>query len=241
VIINEAALRAIGWNTAVGKKLKFPGEDGFLEIVGVTRDFNYGTVAEAVQPVVHVYRGEDEYTNYPYVSALLQPGTRDEVAKSMASLWEKLNPDRSFEYFFPSDRLNDLYNTEENIASIITFASALAVVIACLGLFALASFNMAQRQKEVAVRKVMGASVSGLAVLFIRKYLLLVMVASVIAMPVTWYFAENWLSDFAYRIQINPLVLLGAGLLCAVIALATIGIKSVTTALANPVNSLKYE
>lgn len=241
VIINEAALRAIGWTSAVGKKLKFPGEEGFLEIVGVTRDFNYGTVAEAVQPIVHVYRGEDEYTNYPYVSALLQPGTRDEVAKGMAALWQKLNSDRSFEYFFPSDRFNDLYNTEENIASIITFASSLAVVIACLGLFALASFNMAQRQKEVAVRKVMGATVFGLAALFIRKYLLLVIIAAVIAMPVTWYVAENWLSDFAYRIQINLLVMLGAGLFCAIIALATIGIKSIRTASANPVNSLKYE
>jgi putative ABC transport system permease protein len=241
VIINEAALRAIGWKSAVGKKLKFPGEEGFLEIVGVTKDFNYGSVAEAVQPVVHVYRGEDEYTNYPYVSVLLQPGTRVEVAEEMASLWQKLNPDRSFEYFFPADRFNDLYNTEENIASIITFASALAVVIACLGLFALASFNMAQRQKEVAVRKVMGATVFGLAVLFIRKYLLLVIVASVIAMPITWYFADNWLTDFAYRIQINPLVLLGVGLFCAIIALATIGIKSIRTAAADPVKALKYE
>jgi putative ABC transport system permease protein len=241
VIINEAALRAIGWKSAVGKKLKFPGEEGFLEIVGVTKDFNYGSVAEAVQPVVHVYRGEDEYTNYPYVSVLMQPGTQVEVAQGMASLWQKLNPDRSFEYFFPADRFNDLYNTEENIASIITFASALAVVIACLGLFALASFNMAQRQKEVAVRKVMGATVSGLAILFIRKYLLLVIVASVIAMPITWYFADNWLTDFAYRIQINPLVLLGAGLFCAIIALATIGIKSIRTASADPVKALKYE
>lgn len=241
VIINEAALRAIGWSSAVGKKLIYPGGEGFLEIVGVTRDFNYGTVAEAVQPVVHVYRGEDEYANYPYVSVLMQPGTGSEVAKSLASLWQKLNPDRSFEYFFPSDRFNDLYNTEENIASIITFASALAVIIACLGLFALASFNMAQRQKEVAVRKVLGATVSGLAVLFIRKYVLLVIIASVVAMPVTWYFAENWLRDFAYRIEINPLIVLGSGLFCAVIALATIGIKSVRTALANPVASLKYE
>jgi putative ABC transport system permease protein len=242
VIINEAALRATGWKSAVGKKLKFPGDaEGFLEIVGVTRDFNYGSVAQAVEPVIHVYRGEDDYTNYPYVSVLMQPGSRDKVVAGMATAWEKLNPDRSFEYFIPSDRFNDLYNTEENIASIITFASALAVVIACLGLFALASFNMAQRQKEVAVRKVMGATVSGLALLFIRKYLILVIVASVIAMPITWYFAEDWLSDFAYRIQINPLLLLGSGLFCAFIAVATIGIKSMRTASANPVKALKYE
>jgi putative ABC transport system permease protein len=240
-IINEAALRAMGWKSALGKKLKFPGEEGFLEIVGVTRDFNYGTVAEAVLPVVHVYRGEDEYTNYPYVSVLLQPGTKGEVAQGMATLWQKLNPDRSFEYFFPADRFNDLYNTEENIASIITFASALAISIACLGLFALASFNMAQRQKEVAVRKVMGASVSGLAILFVRKYLRLVIIAAVMAMPITWYFAEDWLHDFAYRIKINPLVMLGAGLFCAIIALATIGIKSIRTASADPVKALKYE
>ncbi len=240
-IINEAAVRAMGWKSAVGKKLKFPGREGFLDIVGVTRDFNYGTVADAVQPVVHVYRGEDEATNYPYVSLQLQPGTRGSVPQEIAAIWGKLNPDRAFEYFFPSDRFNDLYNTEENIASIITFASTLAVIIACLGLFALASFNMAQRQKEVAVRKVMGATVTGLAVLFIRKYLLLVILASVIAMPITWYFAEGWLSDFAYRIDVNPMVMLSSGLLCAVIAMLTIGIKSVRTALANPVNALKYE
>ena len=87
----------------------------------------------------------------------------------------------------------------------------------------------------------MGASVSGLALLFIRKYLILVIIAYMIAMPLTWYFAEDWLSDFAYRIQVNPLIMLAAGLLCACIALATIGIKSLKTASANPVNSLKYE
>jgi putative ABC transport system permease protein len=240
-IINESALRAMGLKSAVGKKLKFPDGDGFLEIVGVTRDFNYGSVAGVVEPVVHVYRGEEAYTNYPFVSVLLQPGSEDIVLGEIGAAWKKLNPDRSFQYFFPSDRFNDLYNTEENIASIITFASTLAVIIACLGLFALASFNMAQRQKEVAVRKVMGASVSGLAILFIWKYLILVIISMVISVPITWYFAEGWLSDFAYRIQVNPLVMLAAGLLCAGIALATIGFKSLRTASVNPVSALKYE
>jgi putative ABC transport system permease protein len=240
-IINEAALRAMGLKSGVGKKILFPDGEGFLEIVGVTKDFNYGSVAQAIEPVVHVYRGEEAYTNYPYVCVQLQPGSDDRVIKEIGATWQKLNPDRAFAYFFPSDRFNDLYNTEENIASIITFASTLAVIIACLGLFALASFNMAQRQKEVAVRKVMGASVSGLALLFIRKYLLLVIVASVISVPLTLYFAEDWLRDFAYRIQVNPLIILASGLLCAGIALATIGIKSIRTASADPVNALKYE
>jgi putative ABC transport system permease protein len=172
---------------------------------------------------------------------LLQPGTRDRILDEIGATWKKLNPDRAFAYSFPSENFNDLYNTEENIASIITFASTLAVSIACLGLFALASFNMTQRQKEVAVRKVMGASVSGLAILFIRKYLTFVIIALVLSVPLTWYFAEDWLSGFAYRIQVNPLVMVGSGLLCAVIALATIGIKSLRTASANPVDSLKYE
>jgi putative ABC transport system permease protein len=241
VIINEAAMRAMGLKSAVGKKLLFPDDEGFLEIVGVTEDFNYGSAAQAVLPVVHVYRGEETYTNYPYIAIQLQPGSRDRVVSEIGAAWKKISPDRAFAYFFPSDSFNDLYNTEENIASIITFASTLAVIIACLGLFALASFNMAQRQKEVAVRKVMGAPVSGLALLFIRKYLILVIIASLIAIPLTWYFAEDWLSDFAYRIQVNPLIMIAAGSLCACIALATIGIKSLRTASANPVNSLKYE
>jgi putative ABC transport system permease protein len=240
-IINKAAMRAMGLKTAVGTKLKFPGGEGFLEIVGVTEDFNYGSVAQAVEPVVHVYRGEDAYTNYNYVSILLRPAAKDRIVNDIGAAWKKVNPDRAFAYFFPSDSFNDLYNTEENIASIITFASTLAVVIACLGLFALASFNMAQRQKEVAVRKVMGASVGGLALLFIRKYLIMVIIASIISIPITWYFAEDWLSDFAYRIQVNPMIMLASGALCAIVALATIGIKSLRTASANPVNSLKYE
>lgn len=241
VIINESAMRAMGLKSVVGKKLLYPDYEGFLEIVGVTQDFNYGSVAEAVEPVVHVYRGEEAYTNYPYVSIQLQPGSKAKVINEIGAVWQKLNPDRAFAYFFPSDRFNDLYNTEENIASIITFASTLAVIIACLGLFALASFTMAQRQKEVAVRKVMGASVSGLAFLFIRQYLMLVLIAAVICIPLTWYFAEDWLRDFAYRIQVNPMIILASGLLCAMIALVTIGIKSLRTASANPVNSLKYE
>jgi putative ABC transport system permease protein len=240
-IINEAALRAMGLKSAVGKKLLFPGGEGFLEIVGVTQDFHYGSVAQAIEPVVHVYRGEEAYTNYPFVCLQLQPGSADRAVSEIGAVWQKVNPDRAFTYFFPSDSFDDLYNTEENIASIITFASTLAVIIACLGLFALASFNMVQRQKEVAVRKVMGASVWGIALLFIRKYLVMVIVASVISIPLTWYFAEDWLSDFAYRIQVNPLIILAAGLLCGGIALATIGIKSLRTASANPVNSLKYE
>jgi putative ABC transport system permease protein len=100
---------------------------------------------------------------------------------------------------------------------------------------------MAQRQKEVAVRKVMGASVSGLTMLFIWKYLILVIISMVISIPITWYFAEDWLSDFAYRIQVNPLIMLASGVLCAGIALATIGIKSIRTASLNPVHALKYE
>jgi putative ABC transport system permease protein len=241
VIINEAAMRAMGLKSAVGKKLLFPGEEGFLEIVGVTEDFNFGSVAQAIEPVVHVYRGEEAYTNYPFVCVQLQPGWGGDVIREIGDKWQALNPDRAFTYFFPSDRFNELYNTEENIASIITYSSALAVIIACLGLFALASFNMTQRQKEVAVRKVMGASVSSLALMFIKKYLILVIVASVISIPPTLYFAEDWLHDFAYRIQVNPFIIVGSGFLCACIAVATIGIKSWHTASANPVNSLKYE
>lgn len=239
-IVNEATVRAIGWTSAVGKKLKFPGEEGFLEIVGVTKDFNYASAASAVEPVVHVYRGENN-TRFPYLSLRLQPGSHEAAIQQVAQQWKAMNPDRAFEYFFPADRFNDLYNTEENIASIITVASVLAITIACLGLFALASFNMAQRQKEVAVRKVLGATVPQLAMMFIRKYLLMVIIALIIAVPATYYFGSDWLSAFAYRIKISPLIFIGAGSLCGLVALLTVGFKSLRTASANPVDSLKYE
>ena len=155
--------------------------------------------------------------------------------------WQKVAPEQAFDYTFLDNNLDKQYRSESRLGQLIGLATGLAILIACLGLFGIATLTIAQRTKEIGVRKVLGATVAGIVGLLSKDFLKLVLFALVIASPVAYFFMDNWLADFAYRISIQWWVFLLTGTLAVVVAFLTVSFQSVRAALANPVESLRSE
>jgi putative ABC transport system permease protein len=240
-IINQAAARDIGWNNnAIGKKLSSPSGRWSVEIVGIVEDFNYESLKQPVLPLVHFYGG-DSSRSYRFISVRLDPKSRQSSLELMATTWEKMNFEKAYEYFFPAERMEQLYQTEENLIKILTNSTFFAMFIACLGLYALASFTVMLRTKEIAIRKVLGASVMGIVQLFSKKYLIMVFIALIIATPLAWYGMSEWLASFAYRTEIRFVIFLFTGFTAVVIAFITVSFHSIKAGYSNPVKSLRNE
>jgi putative ABC transport system permease protein len=160
---------------------------------------------------------------------------------ALQALWKERVPIMPFEYRFLDDNYNSLYQTEQKTADIFTAFSTLAIVLACMGLFALSAFATAQRTKEIGIRKVLGANVAGIVSLIAKDFLKLTLMGVIIATPLAWYFMHRWLQDFAYRIDISAWVFILAGASAVLIAFITVSFQSIKAALANPVESLRSE
>ncbi len=159
----------------------------------------------------------------------------------MKEAWESIVPGYPFEYRFVDEDFERLYRTEERMVDLLKYFSIMAIIIACLGLFGLASFTAEQRKKEIGIRKVLGASEIKLTYLLCRDFLLLVIIASFIAWPISYYILGGWLESFAYRISLSSWMFVVSGLLTMVVALGTVGWQAVKAAIANPVDSLRNE
>ena len=160
---------------------------------------------------------------------------------SIENVYQDIFPENAFEYFFLDDQFNQQYQAEERAWKIFILSSALAILIACMGLFGLSSFMTIQRTKEVAIRKVLGATVTNITVLLSRDFIMLVLISFAVAAPVSWYLIDQWLQDFAYRINIPWWAFLLSGLLTLVIAFLTVSFQSVKAAFKNPISSIKVE
>ncbi len=240
VILNETAMKQIGWESIEGKKLMFPRSRDELDIIGLVKDFNVQSLREPVQPLVHFYGG-DSARSYSFITLKLTPASREATIKAIAETWERMDFGIQYEYYFPAERFKELYETEENIASVLEYAMAFAIVIACLGLYALASFSIMLKTKEIAIRKVLGASVGRIVHSFSKQYLLIVLIAGIPAVVIAWYGMVKWLEDFAYRVTISPWIFLIAIVGAAVIAIATVSYHALKAGFINPVDSLKEE
>lgn len=240
IILNEAAVRDIGWEEPIGKHLIYPNSRRPLEVIGVVEDFNYTSLKQPILPVIHYYGG-DSARNYRHISIKLNPTARQSSIELMSSTWESMNFDKAFEYFFPAERMEHLYEEEDNLINILTYATLFAIFVACLGLYALASFTVMLRTKEIAIRKVLGASVPSIVRLFSKTYALMVLIAIVLAVPFTWYSMSEWLSSFAHRTQIEFIVFAYAGCVALLISFVTVGIHGIRAGLTNPVKSLRSE
>ncbi len=240
VIINQAALDQIGWKSIEGKQLLFPRSRQEIDIIGLVQNFNVQSLRDPIQPLVHYYGG-DSARAYRFITVKLNPKSREDALASIATAWDKMDFGQSYEYYFPAERFKDLYETEENVASVLSFAMIFAIIIACLGLYALASFSVMLKTKEIAIRKVLGASVSRIIGSFSKKYLILVFIAAIPAIGLSWYAMHSWLQDFAYRISIGPKVYIVATLSAAIIAFVTVSYHALKAAFTNPVKSLKEE
>jgi len=250
-ILNEAAAKKFAWKSpqeAIGKEIRH-WQRGYkpAQVVGVVKDFNYNSLHSNIEPLV-IRLLDPQNSVYPaYVHA---PGVMSIRIKSdhisdtidfIAGKWKALDSNQPFEYFFLDDNLEKLYQADQRLGRIFGSFSALAIFIACLGMFGLASFAAEQRTKEIGMRKVLGASVPQILLLISKDFTQLVVVAFVVAAPVGYLVMNRWLQNFAYRIEMSVWTFAGVGLLALVIAIVTVSYHSIKTAFTNPVNVLRYE
>lgn len=240
-IVNEAAVKMFGWtdnNSAVGKKLNWGlGKEG--EVIGVVNDFHFFSLHRQVDPLV-IHISPDSFS---YLTVRIAPGNGDwQSALGMLERdWKLLGMRTPFEYFFLDEDFARQYAADQQLKSMVTSFSLLAIFIGCLGLYGLAVYSTEQRTKEIGVRRVLGASVSGLIKLLTMDFLILVILANVIAWPVAWYFLNQWLNGFAFHIELGLWVFAFSGIIALVIALVPVGIESIKAATVNPVKYLRNE
>ena len=233
-LLNEAAIAQFGWDESLGKQMAF-GKKG--QVIGILEDFNFTKLQERIRPLAITIRP----SWYSYVAVRLAPGDISNTLKTLETFWREFEPQRPFGAFFLDDNLNQLYEKEARLGSIFSAFSILAIIIGCLGLFGLATFAAEQRLKEIGIRRVLGATVSGVVGLLSKDFLKLVFLAFVLAAPIAWYALDKWLLDFPYRIELEWWFFVLAGLLAVGIAFLTVSFQSVKAAMANPVESLRSE
>ncbi|MFC3811845.1 ABC transporter permease [Lacihabitans lacunae] len=243
VILNETAVKAIGWKNPIGQWMRYPGNvNQRFQVVGVVKDFHLYSVRAAIEPLAIFHESSKTYQTWgSYMAVRLLPNTEKAGIEKISNIWKSSIPNVPFEYDFLDKSFARMYQSENQMASILLVFTALALFIGCLGLFALATFTAEHRTKEIGIRKVLGASVMGITALLSKDFLKLVAIALVIGSPVAWYFMNQWLGDFAYRIDIEWWIFALAGVTAILIAIATVSFQAIRAALMNPVKSLRSE
>lgn len=236
-VINESTAKALDWKDPIGRKITF-GVNGTpdSEVIGVVKDFNYDPLRTKVGPLVIKFSRAGNN-----IAIKLRAGDHQQTLAAIESTWNEMVNNKAFSYYFLDEALNRTYEEEEKLASIFTYFCGLAIFVASLGLFALASFSAQRRLKEIGVRKVLGASEAGLVAMMYKEFFILIAVAFVLASPLAYYFFNQWLDGFAYRIDISPVTYVISIVFISVIALLTVGYQSVTAARSNPVKVLRSE
>ncbi len=248
MIVNEALVKQFGWKNGVGQKL--PGRIE-QQIIGVVKDFNYQSLHTKVGPLAMIIKPDTFFRRIndinfnspaqPRISVRLKAGNLVADLNMLKQVWKTVAPDQEFEYHFLDESVAAQYMAEQRTNSIVKIASALSIFIACMGLFGLATLTVVRRTREIGIRKVMGASVSSIVRLLSKEFVVLVIIAALIAFPLGWWAMNKWLEDFAYRIHIEWWVFAIAGIAALVIALLTVSFQAIKAAIANPVKSLRTE
>jgi putative ABC transport system permease protein len=243
IILNEEAIKQIGFKSpqeAIGGKVSFDwrGQTYTWIIIGVVKDFHFQDLHVAISPYAF------QLNNQPYYNYLIVHAKAVDISsllKSINASWHKLNPNEPFEYNFLDEDFQKNYEAENRLAAIVGYFTIIAILISCLGLFGLATFSAEQRTKEIGVRKVLGASVTGIVALLSKDFLKLVAISILIASPVAWWVMKKWLQDFAYRTNISWTVFVITTVAALLIALITISFQAIRAAISNPVKSLRTE
>ena len=239
-VVNEAAVRALGWSPeeAIGQDFVYGGQTG--KIIGVVKDFYFESLHQRISPIVFLYSGPSR-TGYNRLSVRLAAGRSTAAIGELQSAWKQYFPNTPFDYSFLDTNYARLYRAETLQGRLFSFFAAVAIVIACLGLFGLSAFAISQRIREIGVRKVLGASVSNIVMLVSTSFLKLVLIAAVIAFPLAWWMMSGWLHHFAYRVDMAWWIFLIAAALSVAVALGTIAYLAIKAALTNPVKNLRTE
>jgi ABC-type antimicrobial peptide transport system permease subunit len=234
-VVNEELQRLMGVDSAVGKQFTFGERTG--TIVGVVKDFHFLSLRKKIEPLVLLLR--PQFTRHLLIR--IQPGNVASTLDGLERTWSRVVPGFPFDFEFINEDFEVMYRTEQRMGSVLKYFSFLAVFVACLGLFGLASFAAEQRTREIGIRKVLGASIPRIAYLLCREFTFLVLLANLVAWPVVYLAMRNWLGGFAYRTSIGWEIFFLAGFMAFVIALLTVSYQALKTALSNPVRALKYE
>ena len=244
IIINQAAAKIFNFDGGpVGKKINsFMGQDATKDdtrtftIIGVVEDFHFASMKVNVGPLAFTYAKSDGAFSFKF-----QANKAKETIEALEETWRRIGPSQPFNYSFLDEEFGKMYVAEQRLGKIFEVFSTLAIMIACIGLFALTAFTAEQRTKEIGIRKVLGASVAGIVVLLSREFGKLIAIAFVIALPVAWYGVDWWLTSYSYKTDVGAGVYLLAGGIIAFIAIVTMSFQSIKAALANPVKSLRSE
>jgi len=207
-------------------------------VIGVVKNFNFLTMKEKIQP--QMFQHFATYTPFRYF-VKLKPGNPHDALSKLEAAWKTAEPELPFNFSFLDERLNRFYAAEARWSNIVGWAGGISIFLACLGLLGLASLSVVNRTKEIGIRKVLGASVTGIVGLISKEFLKLVIIAFVIAVPIAWYFMNKWLQDFEYRINLTAWIFILAGIVAVMIALVTVGTQALKAALSNPVQALRNE
>ncbi len=237
VLINETAVKAMNLKDPVGKNIKVFGSN--LQVIGVIKDFHFESLHEAVKPAFMLL-AQGPGQGYRIMIRIKRDHQKETIAQ-IQKLYESYNPGFPFTYNFLDEAYQKQYETETRVSLLSEYFSVLAILISCLGLFGLVAFTAQKRQKEIGIRKVVGASVNGIAFMLTKDFLKLVGIAIFIAFPLSWYFMNQWLNGFAYRINIGPVVFLIAIASVIIITILTVSFQAIKAALVNPVKSLRSE
>lgn len=237
-VVNEKLAVMVGYNNPqdiIGKRIKMWGKT--LPVEGVVQNFHTMSLHEPVEATILLNR----MRSYSLLSVKLSGTEWPSTLKAIQTKWEALYPEAIYSYKFLDEEIREFYDRESKMSTLLTLFTTVAIFIGCLGLFGLATFMANQKTKEIGVRKVLGASAESIVLLFSREYIILIFVGFVLAAPVAWYLMNQWLDGFAYKITIGPSVFAAGIGLTLLIAMATVGYRSVKAALANPADSLRSE
>lgn len=235
-IINETALKRIGYKDPIGQPITQWGKPG--KIIGLIKDFHFNSMHEQIRPLI-IRFGEQE--NYGSLLIRTEPGKTKQALASLEALCRQINPAFPFTYTFSDQEYQKLYQNEQIVTKLSNAFAFLAIFISCLGLLGLAMFTAEQRVKEIGIRKVLGASVGSLFSLLSSEFLILVIIALGIALPVSWYAMNSWLQGFAYRTSLQWWMFGLSGMIIILIATVTVSFQAVKAALVNPIRSLRSE
>ena len=234
-IINEEAARLMNLDMPVGMRLTVDDQQGF--IIGVVKDYHHCSLHHSIQPLILCNQARNSLA----VNVRIDPEHQAEAIDFVKVTFEELVPDYPYDHIWIEDTVSDFYLQEKRIARILRYTALLAVFIACLGLFGLASYMAENRTKEIGIRKTVGAHTRDVFSLIVREFIVLIVLANLIAWPVAWIVMRDWLQEFAYRIRLGTGMFFTAGLVTLVITFLTVGYRAMRAAKANPVDALRYE
>jgi putative ABC transport system permease protein len=241
IIINESTAELLGYPDPIGKKIytlvNTTSNDVIAyEIIGVVKNFNYESLRQRIGPLAFALNNSTWATAFR-----VKPENSQAVVSAISSKWKSLSTGTPFNYHFLDESFNNMYRAEQQVGRVAIAFAVLAVIIACLGLFGLATYIAEQRTKEIGVRKVLGATVQNIVMMLSRDFLMLIIIASLIAFPIAWWAMYKWLQDFEYRIGVGWWIFILSGFIAILVALFTISFQAVRAAVSNPVKSLRTE